>query len=70
MTQSYLPSAAKANILIAAAQSFRLVMIHMKPTSTTMEERETKKLQVTQQLKGKGPGYKANYYIASLELEP
>lgn len=54
MTQSYLPSAAKANILIAAAQSFRLVMIHMKPTSTTMEERETKKLWVTQQLERKG----------------
>lgn len=70
MTQSNLPSAAKANTLPAAAQSFRPVMIYMKPTNTALGERERKKLLGYTAAERKGPGYKANYYIVSLELEP
>lgn len=44
MTGSNLPFCCKANTLLAAAESFRPVMIYMKPTSTAMEERERKNL--------------------------
>jgi len=70
VTRSNLLSAAKANTLLAAAQSFRPVMIQTKPTNTAMRKREKKKLLGYTAAQRKGPGYKANYYIVSPEPEP